>query len=89
MRILVNNLENKYIKINQDGKQRTLQEIFCDNIKISEKLRCDINKENDIYKMLDMALLCISLLASDKTFYRQNKEKLIKATNHKLTVQNN
>lgn len=68
-------LEVKYRNI--DGEPKTLQEYICDNIKSSERLRCDINKENDIFKMLDMCLLCISLMSDDKAFYSQNREKLI------------
>lgn len=69
------NIRNKYSPA--DGEQKTLQQIICDNIKASEILRCDINRETDIFKMLDMALLCISMLTNDKPFYTQNREKLI------------
>lgn len=71
----VENLQSQYIK--SDGKEKTLQQILCENIKASECLRCDINKEKDIFKMLDMSLLCISLMTNDKSFYEQNREKLI------------
>lgn len=70
-------MESKYKNI--DGKEKTLQQIICENIKVSEKLRCDINKEKDIFRMLDMALLCISTMTNDKPFYEINREKLIKA----------
>lgn len=75
--ILENNLESKYKNI--DGKPKTLQQIICENIKASEQLRCDIYKETDIFKMLDMSLLCISTMTGDKIFYKQNREKVIKA----------
>ena len=68
------NLRNEYIKI--DGQPKTLQEMLCENIKVSERLRCDINKEKDIFKILDMALLCISIMTNDKPFYTQNREKV-------------
>ncbi len=71
----VENLRNEYIKI--DGQPKTLQEMLCENIKVSERLRCDINKEKDIFKILDMALLCISMMTNDKPFYTQNREKVI------------
>lgn len=71
----VENLRNEYIKI--DGQAKTLQEMLGENIKASERLRCDINKEEDIFKILDMALLCISMLTNDKPFYTQNREKVI------------
>ena len=77
MIILEKNLEYKYKNI--DGKPKDLQQIICENIKVSEKLRCDINKESDIFRMLDMALLCISTMTNDKPFYKQNREKLIQA----------
>lgn len=71
----VENIRHKYNPI--DGKPKTLQEVLCSNIKASERLRCDINKEQDIFKILDMALLCISMMTNDKPFYSQNREKLI------------
>lgn len=71
------NLHKRYF--NKDGTEKTLQQIIVENINISEKLRCDIYKEDDIFKMLDMSLLCISLMADDKAFYKQNKEKLVKS----------
>lgn len=74
-KILENNLESKYKNI--DGKEKTLQQIICENIKASEKLRCDIYKETDIFRMLDLSLLCISTMTNDKAFYKQNREKLI------------
>ena len=74
---LDNNLESKYIKM--DGKPKSLQQIITENIKASEKLRCDINKETDIFRMLDMSLLCISKLTNDRIFYKQNREKVIQA----------
>lgn len=72
---MIENLLNKYIKI--DGSPKSCQQQICENIKASEILRCDINKETDIFKILDMALLCISLMTDDKAFYSQNREKLL------------
>ena len=46
----VENLQSQYIK--SDGKEKTLQQILCENIKASECLRCDINKEIDIFKAI-------------------------------------
>ena len=76
-KILENNLESKYKNI--DGTPKDLQQIICENIKASEKLRCDIYKETDIFRMLDLSLLCISTMTNDKAFYKQNKEKLLQA----------
>ena len=73
--ILEKNLETKYKNI--DGKEKTLQQIICENIKISEQLRCDIYKETDIFRMLDLSLLCISTMTGDRVFYKQNRKKLI------------
>lgn len=75
--MIENNLENKYK--NLDGKEKTLQEIICENIIVSEKLRIDIYKEQDIFKMLDLSLLCISTMTGDRVFYKQNRKKLLQA----------
>ena len=45
-------------------------------VKASEKVRIDINKEDDLLRMLDLSLLCIYFLTGDKSFYEQNRQKL-------------
>lgn len=69
------NLESKYININ--GKPKTKEFINVERIKASEKIRIDINREEDPFKMLDAALLCISFLTGDKPFYNMNRKKII------------
>lgn len=68
------NLRANYIERN--GK--TKQYYYCEMIKASEKVRIDINKEDDPIKMLDLSLLCIYFLTGDKLFYKQNRDKLIR-----------
>lgn len=68
------NIRAKYIKRNGKAKQYYYSEM----IKASEKVRIDINKEDDPLKMLDLSLLCIYFLTGDKSFYKQNRDKLIK-----------
>lgn len=69
-----NNLRAKYIKRNGKAKQYYYPEM----IKASEKVRIDINKEDDPLRMLDLSLLCIYFLTGDEMFYKQNRDKLIK-----------
>ena len=69
-----NNLRAKYIKRNGKSKQYYYPEM----IKASEKVRIDINKEDDPLRMLDLSLLCIYFLTGDEMFYKQNRDKLIK-----------
>ena len=59
------------------GSYSTLLEKQYEYIKASEKLRSDINKELDPFKMLDLALLCISCSVGDLNFYKHNKAKII------------
>lgn len=73
--MLDNNLESKYINIT--GKPKAKQYLYAERIKASEKLRIDINREEDPFKMLDAALLCISFLTGDKPFYNMNRKKVI------------
>lgn len=47
-------------------------------IQASEKVRVDINKSSDPVEMLDLSLLCIYFLTGDKSFYKYNRDKLIK-----------
>lgn len=68
------NLRANYIERNGKAKQYYYSEM----IKASEKVRVDINKEDDPLKMLDLSLLCIYFLTGDKSFYKQNRDKLIK-----------
>lgn len=72
--MLDNNLRAKYIERNGKAKQYYYSEM----IKASEKVRIDINKEQDPLRMLDKALLCIYFLTGDEIFYTQNRDKLIK-----------
>ena len=68
------NLRANYIKRNGKAKQYYYPEM----IKASEKVRIDINKEDDPLRMLDLSLLCIYFLTGDEMFYKQNRDKLIK-----------
>lgn len=67
------NLRANYIKRNGKAKQYYYPEM----IKASEKVRIDINKEDDPLRMLDLSLLCIYFLTGDEMFYNQNRGKLI------------
>lgn len=69
------NLESQYINIT--GEPKTYKDLSVERIKASEKIRIDINREEDPFKMLDAALLCISFLTGDKPFYNQNRKKVI------------
>lgn len=69
-----NNLRAKYI----EHKGKVKQYYYSEMIKASEKVRVDINKEDDPLKMLDLSLLCIYFLTGDKSFYKQNRDKIIK-----------
>ena len=68
-----NNLRAKYIERNGKAKQYYYSEM----IKASEKVRIDVNEEDDPFEMLDLSLLCIYFLTGDKLFYEQNRQKLI------------
>ena len=72
--MIENNLRAKYIKRNGKAKQYYYPEM----VKASEKVRIDINKEDDPLRMLDLSLLCIYFLTGDEMFYNQNRDKLIK-----------
>lgn len=72
--MIENNLRANYIKRNGKAKQYYYPEM----IKASEKVRIDINKEDDPLRMLDLSLLCIYFLTGDEMFYNQNRDKLIK-----------
>lgn len=67
------NLRAKYIEYNGKVKQNYYSEM----IKASERVRVDINKEDDPLRMLDLSLLCIYFLTGDKSFYNYNRDKLI------------
>lgn len=71
------NLRAEYLI--QDGiiKDRDIKSFYHGNIARSEKVRIDINRENDPLKMLDLSLLCIYFLTGDKSFYDINRQKLI------------
>lgn len=68
-------LMSKYIKM--DGTRKTYEQLRIEYIKASEVIRCDINKEEDIFRMLDMALLCIATMTNDMAFYKINREKVL------------
>lgn len=65
---------NKYLPATGKG----IESVEPERIKVSEKLRCDINHEDDPLIMLEKSLLCIYCLTGDKVFYEQNREKLIR-----------
>lgn len=67
------NLRANYIKRN--GKLNKYY--YSEMIKASERVRVDINKEDDPLRMLDLSLLCIYFLTGDKSFYNYNRDKLI------------
>ncbi len=67
------NLRADYIK--HDGKLNKYY--YTEMIKASERVRVDINKEDDPLRMLDLSLLCIYFLTGDKSFYNYNRDKLI------------
>ena len=67
------NLRADYI--NHDGKLNKYY--YTEMIKASERVRVDINKEDDPLRMLDLSLLCIYFLTGDKSFYNYNRDKLI------------
>ena len=67
------NLRANYIERNGKAKQYYYSEM----VQASEKVRIDINKEDDLLRMLDLSLLCIYFLTGDKSFYEQNRQKLI------------
>lgn len=75
MKSMENTIINKYITI--DGKKKDKLHRYQEYIKASQKLRQEINLEEDPIVMLDKALLCISLLTHDSVFYIQNRNKLI------------
>lgn len=68
------NLRANYIERNGKAKQYYYSEM----VQASEKVRIDINKSGDPFEMLDLSLLCIYFLTGDKSFYKQNRDKLIK-----------
>lgn len=68
------NLRANYIERNGKAKQYYYSEM----VQASEKVRIDINKSRDPFEMLDLSLLCIYFLTGDKSFYKQNRDKLIK-----------
>lgn len=59
-----------------DGEERTILQEYSRKIKASEKIRSEINLEDDPMVILDKSLLCISLILNDMTFYKFNKQKL-------------
>lgn len=70
------NLKPKYILA--DGTYKSYEFRQAESIKASEDIRCDINKEYDPFKMLNLSLLCISIITGDTEFYNHNLQKLFK-----------
>lgn len=60
-------------------EQVNYNKLMAQYIKSSEKLRKEISFEDDPVNMLDKCLLCISLMTGDMAFYKENKEKIVKA----------
>lgn len=67
--ILEVNLESSYLDHSDKGEAK--------RIAASEKIRSDISLESNIYKMLDLALLCIYTLTNDNVFYVYNRKKVL------------
>lgn len=63
--------------LDMSGKNKTLLRKQYEYIKASEKIRNDINSESNPFKMLELALLCISCSTGDLDFYKYNKNKII------------
>ena len=74
--MLKQNLRANYITCAEVKKD--IKTYYSEMVQASEKVRIDINKEDDPLKMLDLSLLCIYFLTGDKSFYKQNRDKLIK-----------
>lgn len=69
---------NKNLRANYiERKGKAKQYYYSEMVQASEKVRIDINKEDDPLRMLDLSLLCIYFLTGDKLFYEQNRQKLI------------
>lgn len=70
----------RYIRIERDKEiLRQAEEVYKkyqENIKVSEHLRAEINKETDIKAMCEKALRCIALMTGDEVFYKNNIRKL-------------
>lgn len=67
----------------QMEREKQSQELYkkmADNIRLSENLRCKINKDvkagADIFDLLTDAIKCISLMTGDTVFYEQNIKAL-------------
>ena len=68
-----------YKSLPQDGTRKAKKFIYAERIKVSEELRCLINKEHDPLHICNMALLCISVMLGDQgQFYENNRNKIIK-----------
>jgi len=68
--MLEENLKINYIL--DEGIRKSYLKKVTENISASEKIKCDINKEHDPFKMLDLSLLCISIMTGESEFYNQN-----------------
>lgn len=76
--------QERYRKIEKDKqvecRHENLLKLMADNIKKSERLRVELNKGiangEDPLELLDKAILTISLMTGDKTFYKQNSKKI-------------
>ena len=73
--ILTANMEMEKHRLELYGK-------LADNIKVSEQLRCKINKDvkqgAEVFDLLIDAIKCISLMTGDTVFYEQNSKALRK-----------
>jgi rubrerythrin len=73
---------NKVLTAHMDREKQSweLYKKMADNIRLSELLRCKINKDvkagAEIYNLLVDALKCISLMTGDTVFYEQNIKAL-------------
>lgn len=84
--MIEDNLRGKYIIV--DGIPKTYNQIMSDYIRASEKIRCDITKEQDLFKMLDLSILCISTMTGDTVFYNQNKCKILEHEKKYMKIDN-
>ena len=55
---------------------RSVWKKYQDNIKVSEMLKTDIQKSNDIYCIAVTAVRAVGLMTHDETFIKTNLEKL-------------
>lgn len=70
----------RYISIERDKEvleqAREIYKKYHDNIRLSEQLRIEINKETDVKTICEKAIKCIYLMTGDEVFYKNNIRKL-------------